>query len=229
MRTHNRTRSLFAALAVFGLTTACLFGSGVHQAPTATALSAFAATLASASQATPTSSLAAGGSTGGIGGTGGNSSSGGSNSGTGNSNGNPTGKNSATEVDDTTEPTLLDVSPGGPYVVKQIETLGGEVISGEVCSLTKPFSVFSSTPHVGFTFYFTPQGAQGGMVTYAYTISSAGESHDASGSYSLNPASEDGTVHLSLSVSDHVVFKGFDGNIPNNYKFDLVPSTKTHC
>jgi len=117
----------------------------------------------------------------------------------------------------------------GPYVVKQIETLGGETISGVVCSVSLPFSVNSVTPKVSFVFGFAPQDAQHGQVTYQYSIPSAGESHDAKGNYTIGPADKDGTLHLSLSVSDHVVFKGFDGNIPLRYKFDLVPSTTATC
>jgi hypothetical protein len=40
---------------------------------------------------------------------------------------------------------------------------------------------------------------------------------------------KNGTLQLTMSVSDHVVFKGFDGNMPNNYKFNLVPSGDTPC
>jgi hypothetical protein len=117
----------------------------------------------------------------------------------------------------------------GPYLVKQIETLGGEVISGVVCNLTQPFLVNSVTPRVSFVFVFVPLDAQHGKVTYKYSIPSAGESHDAAGSYTTSPQSTDGTLLVSLTVSDHVVFKGFDGNIPNHYKFDLVPSTTATC
>jgi hypothetical protein len=114
-------------------------------------------------------------------------------------------------------------------VVKQIETLGGETISGVVCSLLLPFSVNSVTPRVSFVFVFAPRDTGHGQVTYAYFIPSAGESHDAKGNYTISPASADGTLLLSLAVSDHVVFKGFDGNIPLQYKFDLVPSTTVTC
>jgi len=114
-------------------------------------------------------------------------------------------------------------------VVKQIETLGGEVISGVVCSVKLPFIVNSVTPRVSFDFVFAPVDARHGQVTYSYSIPSAGESHDAKGNYTIRAASEDGTLLLSLAVSDHVVFKGFDGNIPNRYKFDLVPSTTVTC
>ena len=98
-----------------------------------------------------------------------------------------------------------------------------------MCNLTLPFGVNSVTPHVAFVFQFVPQNAQQGRVTYAYSISSAGESHDAAGSYTISSVGTDGTLLLSLSVSDHVVFKGFDGNIPNRYKFDLVPMGGTPC
>jgi hypothetical protein len=114
-------------------------------------------------------------------------------------------------------------------VVKQIETLGGEAISGVVCSVSPPFSVNSVTPKVSFVFVFAPLDARHGTVAYKYSIPSAGESHDATGNYTLSSAGTDGTLLLSLTVSDHVVFKGFDGNIPLRYKFDLVPSTTVTC
>lgn len=117
----------------------------------------------------------------------------------------------------------------GPYVVKQIETLGGEVISGFVCDLRKPFTVNFTTPKVSFTVIFSPKEANTGGVVYKYSIPSAGESHDAAGNYTINTISTDGTLQLSFSVSDHVVFKGFDGNIPNRYKFNLVPDLTQTC
>ena len=105
--------------------------------------------------------------------------------------------------------------------------MGGEVISGSVCSLTQPFNVNSVTPKVSFVFAFAPLDAQHGGVTYKYSIPSAGETHDAKGTYKIRPSRPDGTLLLSLAVSDHVVFHGFDGNIPLRYKFELVPSNET--
>ena len=177
---------------------------------------------------TPTTALSAGGTNGGTtGGTGSsNNGTGGSSGGTG-ANSGGTGGNSGGSNDNS--PTQLPDITTRPYLVKQIETLGGEVISGVVCSLTKPFSVLSVTPHVTFSFYFVPQNTQKGTVSYAYTIASAGESHDATGTYAINQVQDDGTLQLSMSVSDHVVFKGFDGNIPNQYKFNLEPSGNTTC
>ena len=139
----------------------------------------------------------------------------------------PTPTNTPTQT-----PTATPTPPlpsGGPYVVKQIETLGGETISGVVCSVSLPFNVNSVTPRISFVFVFAPLDAQHGQVSYKYSIPSAGESHDATGNYTIGPADKDGTLHLSLTVSDHVVFKGFDGNIPLRYKFDLVPSTTVTC
>jgi hypothetical protein len=175
---------------------------------------------------TPTTGLSSGGSNGG---TGNNSS--GSNGGNTSSNngGNNSGSNGGSDSSSNGSPTQLAEIYPVYYVVKQIETLGGEAISGTVCSVIKPFSVLSVTPRVTFTFYFVPQDAQHGNVSYAYSIPSAGESHDARGTYSLAQVDKDGTLQLSMSVSDHVVFKGFDGNIPNNYKFNLVPSGNTSC
>jgi hypothetical protein len=196
---------------------ACALPGAIPQAikPTATATS------------TPTAALSAGGINGSSDGSGSsNSGTGGSNGGTGGNSGGTGGNNDGSNGNSPTQ--LPDISIK-PYVVKQIETLGGEVISGVVCSLTKPFSVLSVTPHVTFSFYFVPQNTQRGTVSYAYTIASAGESHDATGTYSLNQVQNDGTLQLSMTASDHVVFKGFDGNIPTQYKFNLVPSGNISC
>ncbi len=120
--------------------------------------------------------------------------------------------------------------PALPYVVKQTHSVGGETISGEVCSLTQPFIVNSQTPKVTFNFNFGPTSASQGTLSYAYSVPGAGESDDAHGTYKVTPAgTADGTLVLAMTVSDHVVFHGFDGNIPLKYDFDLVPSTQTHC
>ncbi len=183
-----------------------------------------------ASTATPTPGV----STGSQGGTGGNTSGGvgnqgGAGGGSGGAGGSGEGSGSGNSGSPTPTPTQLATINGAPYVVKQIETLGGEAISGFVCSLMQPFGVLSVTPHVTFTLNFLPQNGQQGKVSYAYSIPDAGESHDAAGTYTLSQVGTDGTMQLSMSVSDHVVFKGFDGNIPNRYKFNLVPSDSTSC
>jgi hypothetical protein len=126
-------------------------------------------------------------------------------------------------------PTPSPAGSQGPYLVKQTHSLGGEVISGQVCSLIKPFTVTSAAPKVTFTFNFVPIAADHGNLAYAYSLPSAGESHDARGTYVITQASSDGTLLLSMAVSDHVVFKGFDGNMPVKYDFKLVPSTQTSC
>jgi hypothetical protein len=118
----------------------------------------------------------------------------------------------------------------GPFVVRQIETLGGERISGGLCRMGDPFVVNFVTPRVAFSAVFTPHaGGLTGSVSYAYSISSAGESHSAQGTYTGHADYATGIVRIAFSVSDHVVFKGFDGNIPNQYKFDLVPETGVPC
>jgi hypothetical protein len=120
--------------------------------------------------------------------------------------------------------------PAGPYVVKQIETLGGESISGGVCRLGDAFAVNFVTPRVAFTAQFTRgPSAVASKVSYAYSIRSAGESHSAKGDYTGQTDAATRTVHISMAVSDHVVFKGFDGNIPNRYKFDLVATPGGPC
>lgn len=124
----------------------------------------------------------------------------------------------------TPQPTQETSTASGPYVVKQVVSLGGEVISGNVCSLGLPFSVNAATPKVAWVFNFLPQSDVNGKVTYSYSIPSAGESHDAAGTYTIGQPNADGVVRLSLVVSDHVVFHGFDGKIPVKYYFDLVPT-----
>ena len=118
----------------------------------------------------------------------------------------------------------------GPFVVKQIASLGGESISGEVCDLAVTFTVGVDAPSTTFVFKFVPQAADHGQVYYAYVIAGAGESHDAKGNYTIGEPSADGTLLLSMTVSDHVTFKGFSGTFNNEYKFNLVPSsTNTSC
>ncbi len=117
----------------------------------------------------------------------------------------------------------------GPFAVKQTETLGHETLSGFVCDITKPFSVQATAPAVSWPFVFVPQDASKGTFTYAYTIPSAGESHDASGTYTIGPPAMDGTLTLSMKGTDNVAFNGFSGPIPVNYKFDLVPTTAASC
>jgi hypothetical protein len=120
---------------------------------------------------------------------------------------------------------LPDTPDFGAYTVKQIETLGGESINGLVCDIRRPFTVNAATSKAAWAFLFTPTGNGGtGTVSYAYSIPSAGESHVATGTYTVTDSDQTGTRHVELSVSDHVVFKGFDGNIPVQYKFDLVPA-----
>ncbi len=128
----------------------------------------------------------------------------------------------------TATPTPVPQS-GGPYIVEQTETLGGEKISGQVCRLTQPFGVTSVTPKVSFVFVFVPSAADHGKVTYSYSIPSAGESHDAAGTYTIRPIAGTNKLLLSLTVSDHVVFHGFDGHIPLAYQFGLVPDSSLHC
>jgi len=118
---------------------------------------------------------------------------------------------------------------GAPYVVKQIQTLGDETVSGEVCDPARPFVVTSTTPRISFKMNFVPQTPGGGNLTYAYSFPSLGETHDARGNYTLKPTGSGGTLLLSMTVSDHVVFNGFNGNKAISYTFDLVPSQNTVC
>ena len=153
----------------------------------------------------------------------------------GNSSGNGSSSNGGTDgtnnPGDTVSPTSGVTPEVGtePYVVKQLVSLGHESISGGVCSVTKPFAVSAVAPSVSWAFNFAPLGVDHGNWTYAYVISKAGESHDAKGTYTLTQTSPDGTLLLTMKGSDHVVFKGFDGNFPVSYKFNLVPSQNLTC
>ena len=118
---------------------------------------------------------------------------------------------------------------GPPFIVKQTRSLGGEKIAGLVCKLTDPFVVTSTTPQVSFTFNFVPLSAARGSWTYAYNIDSAGETHAASGTYTITSSGSDGTLTLSMTGSDKVAFKGFSGPFPVRYSFDLVPAGSTSC
>ena len=210
----NKPLRIHLAIAILGIifvTIACALPSGLT------------------STATPTGGVlgvlggsgSKGGSSGGGGGVGGGGGAGNAGGGSGSS-GSNAGANDGS-------PTQLPDINSRPYVVKQIETLGGESISGVVCNLSKPFTVLSVTPRVTFSFVFAPTSSQKGGVSYSYSIKSAGESHNASGTYTISQVDTAGTLQLSLTVSDHVVFKGFDGNIPNRYKFNLVPTGDVPC
>ena len=115
------------------------------------------------------------------------------------------------------------------YAVVQTMTLGGESISGGVCSLTQPFTVSFTTPKVAFVTAYVPTSASQGTWIYAYDISSAGETHNASGSYTISPPSPDGSLVLTMTGKDNVAFKGFSGPLPTHYSFKLVPSSTTPC
>jgi hypothetical protein len=180
---------------------------------------------------TPTPTAAVGsviGIIGGIGGGSGGSGSagGGSGGGSGGSGGTGGSNAGASTPAPTPNPTP---AARGPYVVSQIESLGGETVSGTVCDVTQQFVVTSTSPKITFDITFSPQDAERGSLAYAYSFPALGETHDATGSYTLSQAGADGTLLLTMTVSDHVVFKGFDGLIPINYKFNLVPSNSTPC
>jgi hypothetical protein len=210
MSTQPRMWIVIVGIALISMTLAC-------------ALPALAGT------ATPTPGLVTIGSKDGTGSSnsGADGSNGGTGSGTNGSDQSQPPSNETSPDATATPPPLPD--PGGPYVVKQIESLGGETISGFVCSLTQPFIVNSATPKVAWVFNFLPQNASHGNVNYAYSIPSAGEKHTATGNYTISPPDKDGTLHVSLKGSDHVTFKDFDGKFPFTYKFDLVPSGNTSC
>ncbi len=206
------SRLIFLLLLAAALSAACGLPAQLAATPTPTG----AAVLPGLPQA--------GGNSGGIG-AGNGGSDGGNGSGNGNGNGAVDPANPA-NVTPTPSPTP---DANVFYDVKQVITLGGEAISGMVCSTIAPFSVLSVTPKVTFTFNFVPSSNVKGSFAYAYNLSKAGETHDANGTYSLSKPDPNGTLHLSMTGKDHVVFKGFDGNLPVRYNFDLAPSQKAKC
>jgi hypothetical protein len=117
----------------------------------------------------------------------------------------------------------------GPYNVVQIVKLGDETITGFVCDQTKQFSVNVSTPKIQFVIYFTPTISDQGTLAYSYNFPALGESHDATGSYTITGPGNDGSLLVNFSSKDHVVFKGFDGIIPLTDKFNLVPAQIPNC
>ncbi len=177
-----------------------------------------------------TPSAISGGGNGNIGGNGNGSGNASGNS-SGNASGGTGGKDGTNNPANTPTPTTGVTPEVGSvsYVVKQFESLGHETISGDVCSTAKPFTVNAVAPEVSWVFNFAPLGNDHGNWTYGYSIPKAGESHEAAGTYNLAQASADGTLLLTMSGSDHVVFKGFDGNIPVRYKFNLAPSQNAPC
>jgi hypothetical protein len=128
------------------------------------------------------------------------------------------------------QPSLNDVMHG-PYVVKQTATLGHESISGSACDEARPFVVHFATPPAVFDTGFAPSTANGqsGQWSYAYNIPRAGESHSAHGTYTLQADAAAHALHLKMTGSDHVTFKGFDGNFPVHYQFDLVATPGAPC
>ncbi len=157
----------------------------------------------------------AGNGQGGSAGSGGSGGNGGTGGGTGN------GSNSQIEV--TPDPNQI------PYVVKQIVSQGHETISGQVCTLTRPFIVSAVAPEVSWTFIYTPSDAVHGSWVYAYSITKAGETHDAAGSYNISQVSSDGTLRLTMTGTDNVAFKGYSGPFPVRYYFNLIPSQNATC
>jgi hypothetical protein len=164
------------------------------------------------------------GGNGGNGGSGGSGASGGS-GGTGG--GNSSGGGSELIIADTPAPTPSDYT--GPYVVEKSENLGGETISGFACRLTDTFTVNFNTPKINFVNTYSPTSGSNGTWAYSYSFPSLGETHDASGTYTISRPGVDGKLLLTETGSDHVVFNGFDGKFPVNYSFKLNPAPMPNC
>lgn len=126
------------------------------------------------------------------------------------------------------------ITPGGPYLVKQTMTRGDETLvspAGGICT-NSIWRVPVNTSTIQFLMVFDPHGVypgiNGNTFGYYYTFPSLGESHHAEGSYTLT-SKPGGSVTVSISAQDHVVFNGFDGNVPLSYQFDLVPMGSGNC
>jgi hypothetical protein len=111
----------------------------------------------------------------------------------------------------------------GPYHVVKVKNLGGEMVDGVVCAIDGPFVVHMQTRPATFDIKFEPADKARGMWTYAYDIPRAGESHKASGEYTMSPPAADGSRSLSIDGKDFVTFKGFAGPMPMQYVFGLSP------
>ncbi len=165
-----------------------------------------------------------------------NGSQGGASSSNGNGGSNSSPNSQAATPNPTPEPTPTPTptpnptpSASGPYVVKQIVSLGKETISGVVCNVANPFTVQAVAPAVSWSFLFVPASGTQGAWTYAYNIKSAGETHSASGTYTITPAGKDGTLLLTMTGRDNVAFKGFSGPMPIRYSFNLAPTGGPAC
>jgi hypothetical protein len=119
----------------------------------------------------------------------------------------------------------------GPYVVTQTMSLGRESISGSACDEAQPFDVHFVTRPATFDTRFEPAATPGqpGKWSYAYGIPRAGESHAAQGTFTLQADMAARALHVTMTGSDHVAFKGFDGNMPIDYQFDLVATPGAPC
>jgi len=113
----------------------------------------------------------------------------------------------------------------GPYHIVKVRDLGGEMVDGVVCAVDRPFVVHMQTRPATFDIKFEPADRARGMWTYAYDIPRAGESHKASGEYTMSPPAADGSRSLSIDGKDFVTFRGFAGPMPMQYVFGLSPAS----
>jgi len=113
--------------------------------------------------------------------------------------------------------------PLGPYHIVKVMNLGGETVDGVVCGIDRPFVVNMQTRPATFDIKFEPADRARGMWTYAYDIPRAGESHKASGDYTIGAPAADGSRSLTIDGKDFVTFKGFAGPMPMHYVFGLSP------
>jgi hypothetical protein len=110
----------------------------------------------------------------------------------------------------------------GPYHIVKVMNLGGEMVDGVVCGIDRPFVVHMQTRPATFDLKFEPADDARGMWTYAYDIPRAGESHKASGEYTMSAPAADGSRSLTIDGKDFVTFKGFAGPMPMHYVFGLM-------
>jgi hypothetical protein len=111
----------------------------------------------------------------------------------------------------------------GPYRIVKVMNRGGEMVDGVVCAIDRPFVVHMQTRPATFDIKFEPADKARGMWTYAYDIPRAGESHKASGEFTMSAPAADGSRSLTIDGKDFVTFKGFAGPMPMQYVFGLAP------
>lgn len=115
------------------------------------------------------------------------------------------------------------------YQAEKVMNLGGETISGDVCSVNQAFVITLDAGVFSFPITFTPESGSQGAYAYSYALGGVGETHNASGTYTISDAAADGSRRLVMDGSDCVKFNGFDQCINMHYEIGLTPAAPGTC